>query len=115
MLDDEQRRDPQAIVDLVRAERIDAIDVTPSLGSQLLDCGLLAPGEHHPALILFGGEAASAALWTALRAHSSTGTHSHNFYGPTEYSVDTLGAAVADSPHPVVGRPIGNTRVLHPG
>ncbi|MEO8221338.1 MAG: amino acid adenylation domain-containing protein, partial [Specibacter sp.] len=111
VLDDEQRRDPQAIVDLVRADLIDAIDVTPSLGSQLLDCGLLAPGEHHPALILFGGEAASAALWTALRAHSSTGTHSHNFYGPTEYSVDTLGASVADSLHPVVGSPIGNTRV----
>ncbi|POH57672.1 amino acid adenylation domain-containing protein [Arthrobacter glacialis] len=110
VLDDEQRRDPQAIVDLVRADRIDAIDVTPSLGSQLLECGLLAPGEHHPALILFGGEAASASFWTALRAHSNTGTHSHNFYGPTEYSVDTLGASVADSVHPVVGRPIGNTR-----
>ncbi|MHA7270283.1 amino acid adenylation domain-containing protein [Arthrobacter sp. HLT1-20] len=111
VLDDEQRRDPQAIVDLVCAERIDAIDVTPSLGSQLLDCGLLAPGEHHPALILFGGEAASAALWAALRAHSNSGTHSHNFYGPTEYTVDTLGASVAESSHPVVGRPIGNTRV----
>ncbi|MHA7304881.1 amino acid adenylation domain-containing protein [Arthrobacter sp. TMN-49] len=112
VLDDEQRRDPQAIVDLVRADRIDAIDVTPSLGTQLLECGLLAPGEHHPALILFGGEAASPALWTALRAHSDAGTHGHNFYGPTEYSVDTLGASVADSVHPVVGGPVGNTKVF---
>lgn len=109
VMDDEQRRDPQAIVDLVRAARIDAMDVTPSLGTQLLECGLLAPGEHHPALLLFGGEAAPAALWDVLRA--TPGTHSHNFYGPTEYTVDTLGAATTDSLHPVVGRPIGNTRV----
>lgn len=109
VLDDEQRRDPQAIVEVIREQRIDAIDITPSLGTQLLDCGLLAEGKHHPALVLFGGEAASPSFWQALRA--APGTRSHNFYGPTEYTVDTLGAGVADSPHPVVGRPIGNTRV----
>ncbi|WP_218714177.1 AMP-binding protein [Arthrobacter sp. BF1] len=109
VLDDEQRRDPQAIVEVIREQRIDAIDITPSLGTQLLDCGLLAEGEHHPSLVLFGGEAASPSFWSALRAAS--GTRSHNFYGPTEYTVDTLGAGVADSPHPVVGQPIGNTRV----
>lgn len=109
VLDDEQRRDPQAIVEVIREQRIDAIDITPSLGTQLLDCGLLAEGEYHPSLVLFGGEAASPSFWSSLRA--APGTRSHNFYGPTEYTVDTLGAGVADSPHPVVGRPIGNTRV----
>ncbi len=109
VLDDEQRRDPQAIVEVIREQLIDAIDITPSLGTQLLDCGLLAEGEHHPVLVLFGGEAASPSFWSALRA--APGTRSHNFYGPTEYTVDTLSAGVAESPHPVVGRPIGNTRV----
>ena len=109
ILDDDQRRDPQAIVEMIRDRCIDTIDITPSLGTQLLDCGLLAAGEHRPALILFGGEAAPPSLWAALRA--APGIHGHNFYGPTEYTVDTLGASVGDSPHPVVGGPIGNTRV----
>ncbi|MFJ4171516.1 amino acid adenylation domain-containing protein [Paenarthrobacter sp. NPDC089714] len=109
VFDDDTRRDPQAVVEAVRAARIDALDVTPSFGAQLLESGLLAPAEHHPALFLIGGEAASPALWKTLR--ETPGTHSHNFYGPTEYSVDTLGANVLDAEVPVVGRPIGNTSV----
>lgn len=109
VLGDEDCRDPQAIVEVIRAKNIDAIDVTPALASQLLECGLLATGEHHPAQILIGGEAAFPALWTALRA--APATHSHNFYGPTEYTVDTLGASISASLHPVVGRPISNTKV----
>ncbi len=109
VFDDDTRRDPQAVVEAVRAARIDALDVTPSFGAQLLESGLLAPAEHHPALFLIGGEAASPALWKTLR--ETPGTHSHNFYGPTEYSVDTLGANVLDADIPVVGKPIGNTSV----
>lgn len=109
VFDDDTRRDPQAVVDAIRTARIDALDVTPSFGAQLLESGLLAHGEHHPALFLIGGEAASPALWKTLR--ETAGTHSHNFYGPTEYSVDTLGANVLDATVPVVGKPIGNTNV----
>lgn len=107
--DDESRRDPAALVELIRAERLDSLDVTLSFLSQLIDAGLFDPGEHHPALVAFGGEAASPSIWAALRAQADSGTHGHNYYGPTEYSVDSLGAGVEQADEPVVGLPLSNT------
>ncbi|MEE1824735.1 amino acid adenylation domain-containing protein [Streptomyces sp. BE20] len=103
------RRDPQALVQRLLADRIDTLDVTPSFGQQLVEWGLLDSERHRPLLFLVGGEAVGDALWTRIRA--TEGVLGHNFYGPTEYTVDTLGAALDDSPTPFVGRPIGNTRV----
>ncbi|EME99889.1 non-ribosomal peptide synthetase [Streptomyces mobaraensis NBRC 13819 = DSM 40847] len=110
---EESRRDPQALAARLRADRIDTLDVTPSFGRQLVEWGLLdgeSDGEgHRPVLFLLGGEAVDEALWTRIR--DTEGVIGHNFYGPTEYTVDTLGAALDDSPAPSVGRPIANTRV----
>ena len=103
------RRDPQALTARLLADRIDTLDVTPSFGGQLVEWGLLDDPEHRPVLFLVGGEACGEALWTRIR--ESDGVLGHNFYGPTEYTVDTLGAALDDSALPFVGRPIGNTRV----
>ncbi|WP_431479049.1 AMP-binding protein [Massilia eburnea] len=86
---------------------IDAMDLPPSFLAQMLGNGLMAPGRHQPTLILIGGEAAPAALWQQLRCFPAL--QAHNLYGPTEYTVDTLRAALADNAQPVVGRPIGNT------
>ncbi|WP_405020634.1 amino acid adenylation domain-containing protein [Kitasatospora sp. NBC_00070] len=107
--DEQLRRDPQALVARLLADRIDTLDVTPSFGQQLVEWGLLDSAEHRPLLFLVGGEAVGEALWTRLR--ETEGVIGHNFYGPTEYTVDTLGAALDDSATPFVGRPIGNTRV----
>ncbi|MGW8394217.1 amino acid adenylation domain-containing protein [Pseudoduganella sp. HUAS MS19] len=107
VFDEEMRRDAYALVQEVERIGIDAMDLPPSFLAQMLGNGLLAPGRHQPALILIGGEAAPAALWQQLR--SFPGLQAHNLYGPTEYTVDTLRAALADSAHPVLGRPIGNT------
>ncbi|QLE75209.1 amino acid adenylation domain-containing protein [Streptomyces rectiverticillatus] len=115
--DEELRRDPQALAARLRADRIDTLDVTPSFGRQLVEWGLLdgdgdGQGEgdgHRPVLFLLGGEAVDDALWNRIR--ETEGVIGHNFYGPTEYTVDTLGAALDDSPTPFVGRPIANTRV----
>ncbi|MEU1729578.1 amino acid adenylation domain-containing protein [Streptosporangium sp. NPDC020145] len=108
VFDEETRRDAEATVALVAERRIDTLDVTPTFAEQLLDCGLL-DGEHRPVLVLLGGEAVPDALWRRLR--ETPGVLAHNYYGPTEDTVDTLGADLADSPAPVVGRPIANTRV----
>ncbi|MEU8820497.1 amino acid adenylation domain-containing protein [Actinoplanes sp. NPDC048796] len=107
LLDDETRRDADLFVDYVRRHRIASLDVAPSLGQELVNAGLLN-GEHTPALVLLGGEAAGPVLWNALR--DAPGTAGVNLYGPTECTVDTLMADVADSETPLVGRPIGNTR-----
>ncbi|MDA5286841.1 amino acid adenylation domain-containing protein, partial [Streptomyces sp. Isolate_45] len=107
VLDEFERRDAEAVVAYVRAERIDTLDVTPSYARQLLDAGLLA-GDWRPPLFLLGGEAVPAALWEELAAF--TDVEVVNYYGPTEFTVDALVARVGDCPTPVVGRPLDNTR-----
>ncbi|MFD9517173.1 amino acid adenylation domain-containing protein [Streptomyces sp. NPDC059979] len=112
VLDEIGRRDAEFTVGYVRAHRIDAMDVTPTYAGALLEWGLLSRSHHRPGLLLLGGEAVPEALWTEVR--EAPGVMSVNLYGPTEYTVDALGADLADSPTPIVGRPIGNTcaRVL---
>ncbi|GAA3688740.1 hypothetical protein GCM10023081_27590 [Arthrobacter ginkgonis] len=110
VLDEQLRRDSAAMVAYLRAEGIDVINVTPSVCSALLAEGLLAAGAHHPTLVLLGGEAVTADVWDALRA--ADGTVGYNLYGPTEYTINTLGAGTDDSAVPVVGGPIENTAVM---
>ncbi|MFE5808395.1 amino acid adenylation domain-containing protein [Streptomyces sp. NPDC056491] len=107
VLDEYGRRDADAVVAYVRAEGIDALDVTPSYGRQLVAAGLLA-GEWLPPLFLLGGEAVPPALWEELRA--VPGVEVVNYYGPTEFTVDALVARVGDCASPVVGRPLDNSR-----
>jgi L-arginine---[L-arginyl-carrier protein] ligase len=109
VIDDEMRRDAWALARHVDSVGIDAMDLPPSFLAQLLNNGLMAPGTHAPTVILIGGEAAPEALWRQLRAYPAL--QAHNLYGPTEYTVDTLRAPIHASVRPVVGRPIGNTRV----
>ncbi|MFG2335757.1 amino acid adenylation domain-containing protein, partial [Streptomyces yangpuensis] len=107
VLDEFGRRDAEAVVAYVREQRIDALDVTPSYGRQLVDAGLLA-GAWRPPLFLLGGEAVPPGMWAELREVPDVETV--NYYGPTEFTVDALVARVTDSPSPVVGRPLDNTR-----
>ncbi|HWO67998.1 MAG TPA: amino acid adenylation domain-containing protein, partial [Umezawaea sp.] len=107
VLDEDVRLDPPALVDYVVRRRIDFLDLTPSYAGQLVEAGLL-DGEHRPKVLMLGGEAISRSLWQRLA--EVPGTAAHNFYGPTEYTVDALSCRVtADSPV-VVGRPLLNTR-----
>ncbi|MEU3603373.1 amino acid adenylation domain-containing protein [Streptomyces sp. NPDC006798] len=107
VLDETERRDAEFTVAYVRERRIDALDVTPTHAQALLECGLLARDAHRPGLLLLGGEGVPDALWREVR--DTPGVLSVNLYGPTEYTVDALGADLADSGTPVVGLPIGNT------
>ncbi|WP_436737913.1 amino acid adenylation domain-containing protein [Streptomyces sp. BBFR102] len=108
LLDDATRRDPEALVEAVRTHRLDVLETTPSHTTHLLDAGLLADGAHHPAVLALGGEAVPAPLWTRLR--TAPATRCLNFYGPTEATVDTLTADLADTPGPVLGHPVTGTR-----
>ncbi|MEN0035915.1 MAG: amino acid adenylation domain-containing protein [Cellvibrio sp.] len=109
VFDEDTRRDAYELVQSVARLQIDAMDLPPSFLAQMLSNGLMAEKQHHPSLILIGGEAAPAALWQQLRQFQHLQVH--NLYGPTEYTVDTLRAALGDSERPVIGRPIGNTSV----
>ncbi|MFE5584093.1 amino acid adenylation domain-containing protein [Kitasatospora sp. NPDC056531] len=108
LIDDDTRRDAAALVRHIARSGIDALDVTPTYAEQLVEEGLLDDPAHRPTVLLLGGEAAGAALWTRVRA--ADGMLCHNLYGPTECSVDTLWWDAAHSEQPLVGRPIANTR-----
>ena len=107
VLDESLRRDAAEMVGYLREHRVDVINVTPSVASALLAEGLLQAGEHHPALVLLGGEAVGSEVWDALR-HDPV-SEGYNLYGPTEYTINALGAGTNDSAVPVVGGPIENT------
>ncbi|OJF15837.1 non-ribosomal peptide synthetase [Couchioplanes caeruleus] len=104
--DEELRRDATALVAYCETHRIDVVNVTPTYAHLLIEEGLLSG--HVPPLVLLGGEAVSDAVWTRLR--DTEGTYGYNLYGPTEYTINTLGASTEDSATPTVGRAIWNTR-----
>jgi len=106
VLDEDDRRDAHEIVAAVDRERIDTLDVTPSLAAALVDAGLLTT-DHRLELLLIGGEAAPAELWRTI---ARSGVRSHNLYGPTEATVDALGAPVAGT-EPTIGRPLEGTAI----
>ncbi|HEX2130785.1 MAG TPA: amino acid adenylation domain-containing protein [Actinophytocola sp.] len=113
-VDDDRRREPSAVLDYVHEHRVDFLDITPTYAEELVAAGLLDDGRHQPAVIALGGEATGPALWTRLR--DAPRISAHNLYGPTECTVDTLSCRLAESPEPIVGRPVANTRayVLDP-
>ncbi|AOW95020.1 non-ribosomal peptide synthetase [Rhodococcus sp. WMMA185] len=107
--DENLRRDAEALVAYCDAREIDVVNVTPTYAQHLFEEGLLedSPGRHRPPLVLLGGEAVSDSVWNRLR--DTDGTFGYNLYGPTEYTINTLGASTADSATSTIGAPIWNT------
>ncbi|GAB77468.1 non-ribosomal peptide synthase domain TIGR01720/amino acid adenylation domain-containing protein [Austwickia chelonae] len=107
--DEDLRRDAPALVAYCREHGIDVVNVTPTYAQQLLSEGLLDDPAGRPALVLLGGEAVTPALWQRLA--DTEGTVGYNLYGPTEYTINTLGVGTFECPDPVVGVAIDNTEV----
>lgn len=107
IFDENMRRDAYGLVQEIQQRQIDTLDLPPSFCAQMISNGLFAPHQHHPRLILIGGEAAPLSLWQQLNAQPEL--FAHNLYGPTEYTVDTFRAELKQTERPVIGRPIGNT------
>src|SRR5699024_9598961 len=104
-----ERRDPAALVTLIAQTGAQVIDVAPVLAEQLLAEGL--GGTRHPVPMVFlGGEAVPARLWADLRAVS--GTRTVNLYGPTEVTIDALGAELDESSEPLIGRPVPGVEAM---
>ncbi|MEW2262993.1 amino acid adenylation domain-containing protein [Streptomyces sp. NPDC047853] len=107
--DEELRRDAPALVAYCLAHGIDVVNVTPTYAQQLLGEGLLDDPGRRPALVLLGGEAVTPTLWRRLA--ETEGTVGYNLYGPTEYTINTLGVGTFECQDPVVGVAIDNTDV----
>ncbi|MFF4319423.1 amino acid adenylation domain-containing protein [Streptomyces sp. NPDC001568] len=107
--DEELRRDAPRLVEYCLRHGIDVINVTPTYAQQLVAEGLLDDRAHRPALVLLGGEAVTPTLWRRLA--TTEGTVGYNLYGPTEYTINTLGVGTFECQDPVVGVAIDNTDV----
>ncbi|THC44439.1 non-ribosomal peptide synthetase [Streptomyces sp. A1499] len=105
--DEELRRDAPRLVEYCLEHGIDVINVTPTYAQQLVAEGLLDNPARRPALVLLGGEAVTPTLWRRLA--ETEGTVGYNLYGPTEYTINTLGVGTFECQDPVVGVAIDNT------
>ncbi|MEU4039405.1 non-ribosomal peptide synthase/polyketide synthase [Streptomyces collinus] len=111
LVDEDVRLDPDAFCALVAERRLDLVNVTPSFLRELIAAGLLAPGRHHPRVLLVGGEATGPGTWRELCAATGLGVTAYNMYGPTECTIDATYGRCADHPdRPVIGRPGRNLR-----
>ncbi|MFE9381464.1 non-ribosomal peptide synthase/polyketide synthase [Streptomyces sp. NPDC006855] len=109
LVDDDTRREPAALIRYVRDSGIDFMELTPSYAEQLIEEGLVRDPAARPRILALGGEAVPPGLWRELA--ETPGITGHNLYGPTETTVDALTARTTESDRPVLGRPVGNTRV----
>ncbi|MEV7094869.1 non-ribosomal peptide synthase/polyketide synthase [Amycolatopsis sp. NPDC051045] len=108
LIGDDVRLDAHALVDHIAEHRIDFLDLTPTYLRRLVPAGLLTDPRHRPQILMLGGEALDDTLWRELGAAEVT--VAHNFYGPTEYTVDAVSCRVGATARPVLGRPLANTR-----
>ncbi|KPM54432.1 hypothetical protein ACG83_18075 [Frankia sp. R43] len=100
--------DSAGIVRLVRGERVDFVDVPPSLLELLVGDGLLA-GAWVPSVVATGAEAVGSRLWGVLG--SAERTWGLNFYGPTECTVDATWTEIEAGVAPHIGRPVAGDNV----
>jgi mycobactin peptide synthetase MbtF len=111
LIDDDTRRDADALVKAIDRHCIDMIDTTPSMFAQLYDVGLLT--EVPLTVLAMGGEAVKSSTWQSIREICArTPLRAYNCYGPTETTVEAVVAALTDYPSPSIGTPTGSTRAL---
>ncbi|MFP2934347.1 non-ribosomal peptide synthetase, partial [Pyxidicoccus sp. 3LG] len=108
IIPEEVRTDADALLAL--CEKLDVLDISPSLLKLLLRAGLAEKKTGGPSRVLVGGEALDAETWAVLATHPST--RFFNVYGPTECTVDATVALASDAPErPTLGGPLSNVRL----
>ncbi|MFD4763320.1 amino acid adenylation domain-containing protein, partial [Streptomyces sp. NPDC058439] len=108
VLDQATWTDPDAFVDYAGRCRLDFVEATPSYLQVLVAQGML-DDPRCPVMVAAGGEAVPDQLWERLRA--ADGVSCVNLYGPSECTVNSVVAPLESSRRPVIGRPVGNTRL----
>ncbi|MBT2675091.1 amino acid adenylation domain-containing protein [Streptomyces sp. ISL-14] len=103
--------DPALIRDTIEREGVTILHFVPSMLSQYL--AAVDHGFAGVRSVVCSGEELGRDLATRfLAATAGTGTRLHNYYGPTEATVDVSLLEVDDRPGPVtIGRPAANTRL----
>ncbi|MFI8170454.1 amino acid adenylation domain-containing protein [Streptomyces sp. NPDC085931] len=102
LVPEDVRRDPDALRAFLAGNRIEFIELSPSLLAEVVAHGGDWRGELK--VLGVGGEAVPPDLWRVLR--ETPGLAAHNLYGPTECTVDSADCDLALSDRPAIGRPV---------
>ncbi len=106
---EDQQKDPEAIVDLIRQNGINMLQLTPSRLQILLSSSGAKDALKIPDTIIIGGEALPLNLLNALRGVYAGKIF--NIYGPTETTVWSTVRDVTKDSFITIGKPILNTQI----
>ncbi|MFI2209086.1 amino acid adenylation domain-containing protein [Streptomyces sp. NPDC020141] len=114
LFDEEDQRDPYRLVRKIREHRVDMLDTSPSMLGRLAEAGLIEGDRCPLAILALGGEDIPRSAWDVLAG--LRGTRVHNFYGPTEITVEAVNALVVAGEEPQIGAaaPGSTAQVLGP-
>lgn len=114
LFDEEDQRDPYRQVQKIREHRVDMLDTSPSMLGRLTEAGLIEGGHCPLTILALGGEDIPRSAWDVLAGLQ--GTRVHNFYGPTEITVEAVNALVVAGEEPQIGTaaPGSSAQVLGP-
>ncbi|MGX2994053.1 amino acid adenylation domain-containing protein [Streptomyces sp. JNUCC 64] len=110
LFDEEDQHDPARLVRGIRERGVDMLDTSPSMFARLSEAGLIEDGRCPLRILALGGEEISRSVWDTLAG--LRGTRVHNFYGPTEITVEAVNARVRAGEEPAIGRPAPGSRAL---
>ncbi len=102
------RRDPRLLSELLRGQRVELFQCSPTQVRQLADAGLFAPGCPLRRLIV-AGEKIDEELWHQLAGYPEVQVW--NVYGPAECAVDATFTRVLPGVPASIGRPVHNAIV----
>ncbi|PBJ08949.1 non-ribosomal peptide synthetase [Flavobacterium sp. ACN6] len=106
LADHETARDGRLLLELLKSEKINFLQATPTTWSMLLDSGW---SEKLPIKALCGGEAMPQDLAKELLSKCDT---LWNVYGPTETTIwSSIKQVKSDDKLITIGKPIGNTQI----
>ncbi|MFD9717266.1 amino acid adenylation domain-containing protein [Streptomyces sp. NPDC059076] len=114
LFDEEDQRDPYRLVGKIHEHRVDMLDTSPSMLGRLAEAGLIQGDRCPLAILALGGEDIPRSVWDVLAGLK--GTRVHNFYGPTEITVEAVNAFVVAGEEPQIGSaaPGSSAQVLGP-
>lgn len=108
-----RQKDVFGLLALIRQERVDAVQITPSHLKLLLQCPTFASSFGHVSILMVGGEAFPPDMLQELRQNFKGKIY--NMYGPTETTIWSTVQDLTEAVAPDIGRPIDNTiiRILN--